>query len=64
MSLGSLFGITRRDAKNSDPWDRFVCPYLTLLSDSYIRSRGDSNDVGFQLKKCSRNGGLLTDSSV
>ena len=25
-----------RDAKNSDPWDRFVCPYLTLMSDSYI----------------------------
>ena len=22
--------------KNSDPWDRFVDPYLTLMSDSYI----------------------------
>ena len=21
---------------NSDPWDRFVHPYLTLMSDSYI----------------------------
>ena len=25
-----------RDAKNNDPWDKFVCPYLTLMSDSYI----------------------------
>ena len=24
------------DAKNSDPRDRFVFPYLTLMSDSYI----------------------------
>ena len=21
---------------NSDPWDRFIHPYLTLISDSYI----------------------------
>ena len=25
-----------RDAKNSDPWDRFVCPYLTLIIDSFF----------------------------
>ena len=47
LSLGSLFGITRqsfvmpnitklcRVVPNSDPWDRFVHPYLTLVSDSY-----------------------------
>ena len=38
LSLGSLFGITRQSLvmPNSDPWDRFVDPYLTLISDSYI----------------------------
>ena len=38
LSLGSLFGITRQSlvTPNSDPWDRFVDPYLTLMSDSYI----------------------------
>ena len=33
LSLGSLFG---NCMPNSDPWDRFVHPYLTLMSDSYI----------------------------
>ena len=38
LSLVSLFGITRQSLvmPNSDPWDRFVHPYLTLMSDSYI----------------------------
>ena len=38
LSLGSLFGITRQSLvmPNSDPWDRFVHPYLTLMSDYYI----------------------------
>ena len=37
LSLGSLFGITRQSLvmPNSDPWDRFVDPYLTLMTDSY-----------------------------
>ena len=37
LSLGSPFGITRQSLvmPNSDPWDRFVHPYLTLMSDSY-----------------------------
>ena len=38
LSLGSLFGITRQSLvmPNNDPWDRFVHPYLTLMSDSYM----------------------------
>ena len=28
---------------NSDPWDRFVHPYLTLMSDSYMISVPQSN---------------------
>ena len=37
LSLGLLFGITRQSLvmPNSDPWDRFVDPYLILMSDSY-----------------------------
>ena len=37
LSLGSLFGITRQSLvmPNSDPWDRFVDPYLSLMTDSY-----------------------------
>ena len=37
LPLGSLFGITRQSLvmPNSDPWDRFVDPYLTLMTDSY-----------------------------
>ena len=37
LSLGSRFGITRQSLvmPNSDAWDRFVCPYLTLMSDTY-----------------------------
>ena len=38
LSLESLFGITRLSLVMpfSDPWDRFVHPYLTPMSDSYI----------------------------
>ena len=34
---GHCFGITRlcRVMPNSDPRDRFVCPYLTLMIDSF-----------------------------
>ena len=37
LSQGSLFGITRQSLvmPNSDPWDRFVDPYFTLMTDSY-----------------------------
>ena len=38
LPLGSLFGITRQSLlmPNSDPWNRFVHPYFTLMSYSYI----------------------------
>ena len=46
LFLGSLFGITWQSLviTNSDPRDRFVFPYLTLMSDSYILFSESSDD--------------------
>ena len=42
MSLRSLFGITWQSLvmPNSDPWNRFVLSYLTLMSDFYSTLHG------------------------
>ena len=47
LSLGSLFGITRQSLvmPNSDPWDRFVDPYLTLMTDSYSNSAKNNKQL-------------------
>ena len=55
LSLGSLLGITRQSLvmPNSDPWDRFVHPYLTLRSDSYIL--GGGLEIPFVFNSLNRN---------